>query len=95
MIYSFKGDTEGLNEGIKILSSKLGFTVADGGLDVTVTKRAGNLEIISDGNVAEIRYEAKIHFFRALGILFEHQNEKINIIYLMRQKDLHSKSGEK
>ena len=80
MKYSFKGDTEGLNEGIEILSSKLGFTVSDGGLDVKLTKRAGNLEIISDGNVAEIRYEAKIHFFRALGILHEHQNEKINIV---------------
>ena len=55
MIYSFKGDTEGLNEGIEILSSKLGFTVSDGGLEVKLTKRAGNLEIISDGNAAEIR----------------------------------------
>lgn len=80
MIYSFKGDTEGLNEGIEILSSKLGFTVSDGGLEVKLTKRAGNLEIISDGNAAEIRYEAKIHFFRALGILVEHQNEKTNIV---------------
>lgn len=80
MIYSFKGDVEGLKEGIEILSSRLGFTVSDGGIDVKITKRAGNLEIISDGNAAEIRYEDKIHFFRALGILFEHKNEKINIV---------------
>lgn len=80
MKYRFFGDTDGLMQGIKILSCRLGFTISDDGMAVKLTKRKGNIEIISDGKISEIRYEAKIHFFRALGILFEHQNEKINIV---------------
>ena len=80
MKFNFSGDVKDLIKGIEILSRRLGFFLSDDGMEVKVTKRAGNLEIVSDTKSAAINFENKIHFFRAIGLLCEHYGENINII---------------
>lgn len=79
MNFNFTGDINEISKGLKILSARLGFSLSDNGATVFVTKRKGNLEVISDGKSAEIRYDKKIHFFRALGILKEHWGSEFNV----------------
>jgi len=69
---SFVGDTSALRRGIEALSHDLHFSVATGGLRVAVVEdsRAG-VSVTRDASGATIRYAARIHFFRALGLLLE------------------------
>lgn len=67
----FKGNTEGLEKGIEIFGRELGFEIAGDGIPVIVEQRPGNIEVVLDNGKAAIRYEKKIHFFRALGVFIE------------------------
>ncbi len=68
---NFRGDITSLEAGIRMMSKEIPFQWTEGGLPVTVEQRKGNLQVIIDDDRVMIRYEEKIHFFRALGLLIE------------------------
>jgi hypothetical protein len=76
MKLQFIGDIEQLKTGIDIISAKLPFEVAQDGMPITVEQRDGNIEVVANAEGATIRYQEKIHFFRALGLLVENLLEK-------------------
>lgn len=67
----FHGDVIPLAAGIRILSKELSFCWTDDGMPVGIEQRTGNLQVHIENDSAIIRYEEKIHFFRALGLLVE------------------------
>ncbi len=69
MKVNFIGTVEEIFEGANVLSKRFGLDIANGGLEITVTKREGDLEVGFDGEKAYINYDKKIHFFRGLGLL--------------------------
>ena len=69
MKINFQGNIEEIFEGANILSKRLGLDIVNGGVEITVTKREGDLEVGFDGKKAYITYDKKIHFFRGLGLL--------------------------
>jgi hexosaminidase len=69
--FNFFGDITLLEAGIRILSAEMPFRWADDGIPVKVEQRSGNLQVVIDDDNVIIRYEEKIHFFRALGLLVE------------------------
>ena len=71
MDLKFFGEIQGLNDGISILSSRLGFNVSDNGLPVEVYKTDKNIEVELTKGKASIGFNQKIHFFRALGLFVE------------------------
>lgn len=74
MKITFHGQTDGLMEGIRTLAADLGLELVgaeDGAVTVAVEQAEGPLEVERNGNEAVIRFQEKIHFFRALGILVE------------------------
>lgn len=79
MFFNFTGDCSEVSEGICILKSRLGYGLSSEGAKVNVIRRAGSLEVSSDGNEYTIKYDKKIHFFRALALLCEHYGEKFKI----------------
>ena len=63
----FTGDVSALLPGIAALSEGLGFALSDTGMEVVVRQADGAPLTVSlaDGR-ADIGYDRKIHFFRAL-----------------------------
>lgn len=73
MKIQFIGDIEELHAGIDELAPMLGIELADGGYTFTVTQNEGaKLSVTLDGTEGGIVYDAKCHFFRALGLAVEH-----------------------
>jgi len=72
----FMGNIDELIRGIKILEKRLGYECSNEGMSIEVEKRNGPVEVVSDGVKAHIKYQEKIHFFRALGLLIENLREK-------------------
>lgn len=71
MNLKFFGETESVQEGLKILAAE--YDVALGsGIPVEVKNQTGGIHVSFDGEKAVIHYEKKIHFFRAFGLLAEH-----------------------
>ena len=69
---SFRGDMQGLQAGLDILSRDFGYEQHDSGLEIRVERRSDHLiQVEKNGPRATIRYAEKIHFFRALGLLLE------------------------
>ncbi len=75
MNFKFYGDTQGLLDGIGILSKELNFNISEDGLPVKVYKTDKNIEVELDNGEASIGFSEKIHFFRALGLLIEAAEE--------------------
>lgn len=77
MKLNFKGDIRELNKGIEMLAGDLGYEVALDGLAVRIEKTEKNIiEVMKRGTETVIKYNRKIHFYRALGLLVEALNEK-------------------
>lgn len=71
------GELEGLQAGLAALAPQIGVELADDGLPVTVAQSEGNeLEVSFDGGRGSIRYDRRIHFFRAFGLLVEALREQ-------------------
>ncbi|GGA66634.1 beta-N-acetylhexosaminidase [Ornithinibacillus halotolerans] len=71
MKLNFIGDTTELAEGIKILEKELHFEQSTKGFPIYITNRAGSIEVNCEQDHGVIKYEEKIHFFRALGLWLE------------------------
>lgn len=71
MRLNFIGNIAPLKKGIVLLQGKLGFVLRDDGIAVEVSQREGNIEVSMSSGKAAIKYQEKIHFFRALGLLLE------------------------
>jgi hypothetical protein len=74
MKLSFEGNVEGLLPGIGILTQEKQFVSGEtetGETVVRVERRDGPIEILRDGRQGIIRYQDKIHFFRALGLFVQ------------------------
>lgn len=71
------GDTDGLGEGLAVLARRAGLRECENGLPLRV-ERIGEdkIEIEKSASGAVIRYQEKIHFFRALGLFAEECAEK-------------------
>ena len=69
----FTGDVQALLSGIAALSGDLGFALSDSGMEVAVRQADGAPLTVSlaDGR-AEIGFDKRIHFFRALSLLCQH-----------------------
>ncbi|NLN48488.1 MAG: beta-N-acetylhexosaminidase [Clostridiales bacterium] len=72
----FNGNTKGLTAGIEIIQKELNFTVSEDGTPITIEKTLGNIEVELKGGKGIIRYNEKIHFFRALGLFIEQLRER-------------------
>ncbi|NJD03460.1 MAG: beta-N-acetylhexosaminidase [Ruminiclostridium sp.] len=66
-----EGDISGLEKGIEIIGRELSFELTEDGLPVKVEKTSGNIEVEFIDGKGVIRYNQKIHFFRALGLFIE------------------------
>jgi hypothetical protein len=85
----FKGDTNGLEQGIHILKELLGFECSPHGLPVEIRKEYGNIKVDVKGGMGVLGYDRKIHFFRALGLLIEElQNADEFVIFQNLQFDM-------
>ena len=70
---TFHGDVSGLENGIAALADTFAFTVDADGMRVDVTHAPGApLVAARDEGRLTIRYDRRIHFFRAFGLLLEH-----------------------
>lgn len=67
----FEGNIDELTEGIEILAAQMGYVICSDGIPVRVEKRLGNIEVSNTQGEIYIKYDEKIHFFRALGLLIE------------------------
>lgn len=74
--FRFEGLPDALNDGIAILAEELGFQVSDDGIRIRVEKAKGNIEIGFNTDNGYIKYQEKIHFFRALGLMIEALQQK-------------------
>lgn len=68
----FTGDLTEVIEGISILSDNLGIQSAEGGYPIEVINRQGPLVVQNKDGKGQIIFENKIHFFRGLGLWFQH-----------------------
>jgi hypothetical protein len=76
------GDVEDFKAGAEILAQDLGVELAEDGFQIKVERKPGKIEVSSDGVKGLIRFDQKIHFFRALGLFIEKmKNEKSFEIY--------------
>lgn len=72
MKLNFKGKIDHLHKGIELLSGELGYESSPDGIVVHVERIERNaLEVIRKKSEVVIRYNRRIHFFRALGLLVE------------------------
>ncbi len=72
----FTGDVSPFRAGIRELAPQLGvepcFEVCPGALTVTIERGAADrLSVSKSGDAVTLRYDRRIHFFRALGLLVE------------------------
>ncbi|MCQ6560474.1 beta-N-acetylhexosaminidase [Paenibacillus mendelii] len=66
-----------LEPGIRIFAEEFHFSVKDEGMPIQVTQKNENIIVVSkSGDKAWIQYEHKHQFFRALGLLLEHMQDK-------------------
>jgi hexosaminidase len=75
MNIQFKDITD-LTKGLSIIADELGLKQSEDGFPVQIEKHVGPIQVSCDGKAATIRYEKKIHFFRALGLFVENFNKK-------------------
>jgi hexosaminidase len=76
MIFNFTGDIDGLGAGIDQVSKKLNLKRSLTGTEVYLEKSMNeNIEIRRKQGKIIIRYQEKVHFFRALGLLTEQLNQ--------------------
>jgi hexosaminidase len=72
MKFKFQGDFYELRSGIEIIANELLFETSEDGIPVRVEKIIKDqIEVIFHHNHGIIRYNKKIRFFRALGLLIE------------------------
>ena len=72
MTFDFKGDVASLLPGIREFCSEYHFCLGEGGLSVEVVREPKSpIRVAMSGQKANITYDEKIHFFRALGLLLE------------------------
>jgi hypothetical protein len=70
---AFHGDVIGLVPGIAALSGTFAFETGEGGIPVEVVRLSGApLVAARNDGILTLRYDRRIHFFRALGLLLEH-----------------------
>lgn len=79
MNFNFIGMPKDVEKGLEILSRRYGFKISPEGKSVTVINRPGAIEVNCSSESAEIKYEKKIHFFRAIGLLLEHHENNCKI----------------
>ncbi|HHW47518.1 MAG TPA: beta-N-acetylhexosaminidase [Clostridiaceae bacterium] len=72
----FDGDIESLKRGIEVFSEELMYQISPGEISVHVEHRPGNIEVIFEKGKGIIRYQEKVHFFRALGLLFQEMKKR-------------------
>jgi len=72
MKIKLEGNWQELEEGLRCLSDEIGCELAAGGLPIRVEKSLdGNITIALENGRGQIRFDKKVHFFRALGLFFE------------------------
>jgi len=70
------GEVEDIMAGVQVLLQELGVELAEDGFPVKVERLSGKIEVASDGLQGIIRFDQKIHFFRALGLFIEAMKSK-------------------
>ncbi len=76
MVFNFTGMSDELKQGVEVFAKRLGFSMGTEGITVEVTREVGPLRVSYDGETAQIKYENKSCFFRALGLLVENMGDK-------------------
>jgi hexosaminidase len=78
MNINFSGDLQGLEQGLEIICRELDIQQSKDGIPITVEQITGPLMAACQKDHGVIRYQEKIHFFRALGLWlqeFEESNQ--------------------
>jgi len=76
VILNLYGNLDGLSKGIEILKSTLNYEVADNGIPIKVVNEPGNIHVELAKGQGLIKYDKKVHFFRALGLFMEDAAQK-------------------
>lgn len=79
MKFNFIGVQEDVLKGLEIFAERYNFQISPDGFEVKVFNRPGDIEFNCFENTAEIKYDKKIHFFRALGLLLENYSKPCSI----------------
>jgi hypothetical protein len=82
----FVGDISEINKGIEILIKKLNCLNEATEITIEVKKEIGNIEVSLDGNKGAIKYQEKIHFFRAIGLFIQEMRKKSNFTIIETPK---------
>ncbi|MBY0145944.1 beta-N-acetylhexosaminidase [Neobacillus niacini] len=72
----FSGDLQGLEQGIEIICRELDIKQTEDGIPITVEQMTGPLMAACKKDSGVIRYQEKIHFFRALGLWLQEFEER-------------------
>jgi len=72
----FDGEIEPLRKGIEVFSEELKYQLSPNGISVYVEQRPGNIEVVFENGRGVIRYQEKVHFFRALGLLIQEMERR-------------------
>ncbi|MDM5330543.1 beta-N-acetylhexosaminidase [Neobacillus sp. CF12] len=75
MNINFSGDLQGLEQGIEIICRELGIQLSKDGIPIRVEQLTGPLMAGCQKDHGVIRYQEKIHFFRALGLWLQEFKE--------------------
>lgn len=71
MKLNFGNDLGELAAGLSLLCGEMGLELAEDGLPVEVRQSGGGIEVGLENGRGWIRYQARIHFFRAVGLFVE------------------------
>jgi hexosaminidase len=76
------GNIDELLQGISLLCSDLDITLSEDGIPVKLENSSGNIEVSLENGQGLIKYNEKIHFYRALGLFIENafKTESFSIV---------------
>lgn len=77
--FNFTGNTEGLINGIEILSKKIGFEICDDGFPVNIIKTDNDFGVSVTKKNSTITFSEKHQFFRGLSFVLEYSNEEFQL----------------
>ncbi len=75
LCFDLSGEHAALREGLAQLLPELSAVQSENGICITAQKtNEQKLSVVREGNRATITYHARVHFFRALGLLVQHSD---------------------
>ena len=86
MLLHFQGNTDEIMEGVRILSSQLGYSLSEEGLRINVTGGQARLQVSGKNGEYSIAYGEKTEFFRGLALLTDKIKKEEKEFDIIEQK---------